>query len=103
MSLLKKLQQTIGIPNNLIRLNKYSLVILLFVFWMSLFDKHSFIKQVKLSNTISELQDNIEDYDQQYDQAIKEKYELEKDKEKFAREHHNFSRENEELFIIKNQ
>ena len=64
--------------------NKYTFVGLLFVIWIALFDKYSFIDRLQLRSKINQLEN-----EQNRDNL-----------EKFAREQYLMKRENEDIFII---
>ncbi len=83
------------------KLNKFSIALIAFVVWISFFDKHNLINQYKLSSAITNLEKEVENFEKEYQIAVEEKIDLERNKEKYAREHHNFTGQNEELFIIK--
>lgn len=89
--------------NKLSRINKYSIAAFGFVIWLSFFDSHSLSTQYTLSKTIHQLKSDKEHYVEQLALAIKEKEELENNKEKFAREKFLFHKDNEEVIIIQNQ
>lgn len=86
-----------------LKINKYSISILCFIVWISFFDHHSLINQYKLSKSIQLLNDEKTEYMQDYEIALKERQDLIDNKEKYAREHHNFMAKDEELFIIKDK
>jgi len=79
----------------------YIITVLVFLAWMIFLDKHSVIKQVKVSRTLAAIETEIEDYKVKYEEALEEKKIFEENKEKFAREEYNFSEEGEQIFIIK--
>ncbi len=83
------------------KINRYTIAIACFIVWIAFFDRHNLINQFKLGQTIQELNDEKGAYNEQYEMAVQAKEDLLKDKEKYAREHHNFMKEGEELFIIK--
>lgn len=79
----------------------YVITILIFVVWMSFFDKHSILNQIKVSQTVSAIEAEIDEYEGKFAEAKVEKIEFEQNKEKFAREEYNFSKDGEQIFIIK--
>jgi len=89
--------------NRLSRINKYSIAFAAFLVWMSFFDSRSFITQYSLSKTIHKLEKDKKHYEEQLVVALKDKEELENNKEKFAREKFLFHKENEEIIVIQNQ
>ena len=82
-------------------LNKYGLVFVAFIIWMLFFDSKNVFVQYKLSNRIEELKNDKEDYLQKYESVMKEKYDLNKDIVRFAREKYYMHKENEEVYIVK--
>lgn len=85
------------------RINKYSIAALGFLTWLTIFDSNSLITQYKLSKTVNKLEAEKVDYEEKLQVAIKDKLELENNKEKFAREKFLFHKENEEIIVIQNQ
>lgn len=90
------------IPVFAIFLNKYVLIVLLFVIWMLFFDTNSWFIHRELDQEIKELNNNKEYYikeiikDQKDIKVLKDSNEL----EKFAREEYFMKRDNEEIYII---
>lgn len=82
-------------------LNKYTVVIVLFVVWLSFFDKFSLVTQHRLGNTLSELEDKKADYEDKLEIAILEKKVLKANMEKYAREKYLMHKDNEQVIIIK--
>ncbi len=89
--------------SNLSKINKYSIAALGFLIWLTLFDSNSLVTQFKLSNTINKLEAEKESYEEKLQVAIKDKSELENNKEKFTREKFLFHKDNEEIIVIQNQ
>ncbi|WP_303246396.1 septum formation initiator family protein [Aquimarina sp. TRL1] len=90
------------IPVFAIFLNKYVLIITVFIFWMLFFDTNSWLIHQELDQEIQELKDNKEYYikeiikDQKDIVKLKDSTEI----ERFAREEYFMKREGEEIFII---
>lgn len=82
-------------------INKYTLTVLAFVVWLSLFDKYSFSTQYELSQTVNELQNQKTNYQKQLEEAIVERKTMNNDIEKYGREKYLFHREGEEIILIK--
>jgi cell division protein FtsB len=82
-------------------LNKYGLVFIAFLVWMIFFDTKNVFVQYKLSNRIEALEQDKKEYLVNYENVLKEKYNLKKDIEKFAREKYFMHKENEEVYILK--
>ena len=83
--------------------NKYTIVGLLFVVWIALFDKYSFIDQLQLRAKISQMEKEKKYYQKKIEEDKRKKDELLGNRdnlEKFAREQYLMKRENEDIFII---
>ena len=83
--------------------NKYTFVGLLFVIWIALFDKYSFIDRLQLCSKINQLENEQKYYREKIEEDKRKKEELlgNRDKlEKFAREQYLMKKENEDIFII---
>lgn len=102
-SYFEKLRNTPAlIPIFAIFLNKYVLIILVFVVWMLFLDTNSWLIHRELDEEIQELKDNKEYYqkeivkDKKSIKILKDSNEL----EKFAREEYFMKRDDEEIYII---
>jgi len=90
------------IPIFAIFLNKYILIVLLFVVWMLFLDTNSWFIHRELDQEIKELNDNKKYYikeiikDQKDIKSLKDSSEL----EKFAREEYFMKKDDEEIYII---
>ena len=83
--------------------NKYTIVGLLFVIWIALFDKYSFIDRLQLRSKINQLENEQKYYREKIEEDKRKKEELLGNRdnlEKFAREQYLMKRENEDIFII---
>ena len=83
--------------------NKYTIVGLLFVVWIALFDKYSFIDQLQLRAKISQMEKEKKYYQKKIEEDKRKKDELLGNRdnlEKFAREQYLMKKENEDIFII---
>lgn len=83
--------------------NKYTIVGLLFVVWIALFDKYSFIDQLQLRSKISQMEKERKYYQKKIEEDKRKKDELlgsRDNLEKFAREQYLMKKENEDIFII---
>jgi len=89
--------------SKLSRINKYTIAATAFVLWLAIFDSHSFTTQYKLSQTVKKLEAEKASYAEKLEIAIKDKQELENNKEKFAREKFLFHKDNEEIVVIQKQ
>jgi cell division protein FtsB len=81
--------------------NKYTIVIVLFVVWLSFFDKFSLVTQHRLKSTLTELENKKAEYEEQLEIALEEKETLKQNKEKYAREKYLMHKDNEEIIVIK--
>lgn len=81
-------------------INKYSIVVFVFIIWLSFFDKYSLLTQRKLTHVVNDLENREEIYGQQLQEALKEKEIMDSDIEKYAREQYYFHKDNEFVFKI---
>ena len=85
-----------------ILINKYVLILLVFIVWMLFLDTNSFLIHHELNSEIEALEDNKNYYQKEIDKdqnqinALKDSTAL----EKFAREEYFMKKENEEIYII---
>lgn len=80
--------------------NKYFLVLVLFFGWMIFFDKHDFLTQYQLQDTHKELQRDLVYYEDKIKEVEQDRYDLELQKEKYAREHFHLHKKDEVIFIF---
>lgn len=83
--------------------NWYFYTGLLFVIWISFFDRNSLVEQFRLSNTINDLNSREQFYKEGLTKTNKEIGAFEKDTallEKFARERYYMKKDNEDVFVI---
>ncbi|WP_229783039.1 MULTISPECIES: FtsB family cell division protein [Butyricimonas] len=76
---------------------------LLFVIWIALFDKYSFIDRLQLRSKINQLENEQKYYREKIEEDKRKKEELlgsRDNLEKFAREQYLMKKENEDIFII---
>jgi len=83
--------------------NKYFLVLAMFLFWMIFFDKHDFITQWQLQRTVDKLEEDKAYYSKKIEEAEQDRYDLEVNREKFARERYYLQKSDEDVFIIKKE
>ena len=81
-------------------MNKYSISLFVFVIWIGVFDKYSWVKQINVERKIHILQKQKDDYETLLKEAKIESEDISKNKEKFAREHYFLHKEGEEVFVI---
>ena len=83
--------------------NWYFYTGLLFVVWVSFFDRNSLVEQFRLSSTINDLNSREEFYKEGLTKTNREISAFEKDTallEKFARERYYMKKDNEDVFVI---
>lgn len=80
--------------------NRYFLVLAFFVAWMVFVDKHDVWTQFQLVRTLEYLKDDKKYYLQKIEEVRQDKLDLERNKEKFAREKYFMKKNDEEVFII---
>ena len=80
--------------------NRYFLVLAFFCFWMIFFDKHDIVTQYRLQDTLNRLEIDRVYYKDKIEEAKKDMKDIEKNKEKFAREHYYMKKDNEDVFIF---
>jgi len=81
-------------------INKYTIVIALFVVWISFFDKYSLVTQYKLSITLHELEDRKLSYEDQLKEALIEREMIKNNSERYARENYHMHKDNEQVIVI---
>ena len=81
-------------------INKYTVVTILFIVWVTFFDKHNIFAYQKLKGTIVKMEMEKEQLNKEIVQALKDKQDLELDHEKFAREKHLMHMADEEIILI---
>ena len=96
--LIQILKKQIYIPKNW--MNKYSIVGLSFLVWISFFDTHNLYSTYKVGKGIDRLKTEKEQLIEEIALAKQYKIDLEKNKEKFAREKYYMHKADEEIFII---
>jgi cell division protein DivIC len=85
--------------------NKYVLILLFFLVWMTFFDTNSYFIHKELNDDIKSLEKNKLHYQQEIekDKAFIKKMEDTNEVEKYAREKYYLKKENEDIYIIQNQ
>jgi cell division protein FtsB len=81
-------------------INRYSISIVLFVLWIGVFDKYSWLKQAKVEHKIHTLQQHKNEYENLLEEAKIEHEDILKNKEKYAREKYFLHKKGEEVFVI---
>ncbi len=80
--------------------NKYFLVLIFFCGWMIFVDKHDVLTQFKLQSTLDRLELDKTYYEEKIEEAKQDRLDIEKHKEKFAREHYHMKQADEDVFIF---
>lgn len=87
-----------------ILLNKYLIVFLAYVVFVTFFDQHSLIQRWRTHQKITQMEKEYKFYLDEIKANKQKKFELQsstQNLEKFAREHYYMKKENEDIFIIK--
>jgi len=84
-------------------LNKYMLTFLIFLVYLTFFDKYNLINQLKLSRSLAVLELEKVEYQEELQKALLDQELLEKDIERFAREQYYIHKENEDIYIIERE
>lgn len=80
--------------------NRYFLVLVFFFAWMIFVDKHDVWTQWKLARTLQHLKGDKKYYENKIIEVKQDKLDIERNKEKFAREKYFMKKDDEEVFII---
>ncbi|HIG32939.1 MAG TPA: septum formation initiator family protein [Flavobacteriales bacterium] len=84
--------------------NKYLILLLLFIFWIVFLDDYNLINQNKMKNNVDDLKEQKEFYISEIKSDSAELFKLKNDseeQEKFAREKFLMKKDNENIFIIR--
>ena len=84
--------------------NKYLILLLLFIFWIVFLDDYNLIDQNKMKNSVDDLKEQKEFYISEIKSDSTELSKLKNDseeQERFAREKFLMKKDNEDIFIIK--
>lgn len=81
-------------------INKYTVVTVLFIVWVTFFDKHNIFAYQKLKGTITKMELEKKKLNDEIAQAIKDREDLRYNHEKFAREKHMMHLPGEEIILI---
>jgi len=87
-----------------ILLSKYLIVFLVFAVWVTFFDEHSLVHRWESYRRISQMEKELNYYQDEIKLTRQKKNELQssdENLEKFAREHYYMKRQDEDIFIIK--
>jgi cell division protein FtsB len=83
--------------------NKYFIVTVAFLVWLTFFDNNSLLSRAKTKHTLEDLQQQKRYYQQEIEKNKQEILELKTDTanlEKFAREKYLMKKDGEEVFVI---
>jgi len=82
--------------------NKYVLILIGFIVWMTFLDGNSFLTHLEFNKEINKLENEKEYYktEIQKDKALINKLDDKEELEKFAREQYKMKKENEDIYII---
>lgn len=80
--------------------NKYVLAFVVFAVWVMFFNKFSFQTHRSLSHSISKLEQEKIRVDAQIEETKKQLFDIENNKEKYARERYYMHKPNEEIIVI---
>ena len=80
--------------------NRYVLSLIVFFIWMTFADTHNFFVQWRLQRTVDKLQEDIAAYKAKVRAAEVARYDMEINREKFAREKYFMKKANEDVFIV---
>ncbi len=80
--------------------NKYVWLLILFAGWMFFFDKHSILTQIRLAKTVNRLERDKNFYEEKIREVRQDLWDIEVNKEKYAREKYYLHKPNEDVFII---
>jgi len=86
--------------------NRFVLVVVLFVLYITFFDAHDLVSQIGIRWKIHNIQEQMDFLNKDTESAKSQIIELTTDSaslEKFAREEYRMKRENEEIFVIINE
>lgn len=83
--------------------NIYFLSLVLFFAFMIFVDKHDFLTQYRLQQTLNKLERDKVYYEDKIKEVKKDRRDIEKNKEKFAREHYYLNKKGEDVFIIEKE
>ena len=86
--------------------NKYLILLLLFIFWIVFLDDYNLINQNKMKNNVDDLKEQKEFYISEIKSDSTELFNLKNNsekQEKFAREQFLMKKDNEDIFILREE
>lgn len=81
-------------------INKFTIVTVLFIVWMTFFDEHNVFAYQRHKANIAKLEQEKSQLNEEITQALKDLEDLKNNKEKFAREKHLMHLPGEEIILI---
>lgn len=75
-------------------------MLVVFVFLLLFIDKHDLLTQWRLKSSVDRLEHDKSYYEDEIEKAKQDKYNIEVNKEQFAREKYHMHKSDEEVFII---
>ena len=83
--------------------NRYFITAIAFVAFMIFFDRHDVLTQIHLQRTVNKLEQDKVFYEDQIQREEVKRLDMEINQERFAREQYYMQRNNEDVFIIKDE
>ena len=82
--------------------NKYVIITIVFIVWMTFFDENSYLTHQEFDREIEKLESEKEYYNSeiQHDTVLIKKLKHKEELERFAREEYKMKRDNEDIYII---
>jgi hypothetical protein len=80
--------------------NKYFLVLVFFFVWLIFIDKHNIWTQYQLQQSLTKLKEDKTFYEEKIKEVREAQLDIERNKEKFAREKYFMKKKNEDVFLI---
>lgn len=87
-------------------MNKYTMTLLIFLVWLTFFDRNNLVEKMQLSRKITTLEKEKDYYLKKIEEDNRKMQELLSNKdnlEKFAREQYLMKNKNEDIFVIVNE
>lgn len=81
-------------------INKYAITTLIFIFWMTFFDKYNLFAQFGMMSDLRKLKQEKSMYEEKIERLKKEKDAFDNNLEKYAREKYLMHKPNEEVYIV---
>ncbi|HLF62444.1 MAG TPA: hypothetical protein VI603_01770 [Saprospiraceae bacterium] len=101
MKLLASVQHWIDQHRHSGLFNKYFVAFMVFIVWLTFFDRHNLIVQYKLLSKVKELDREKYEYADKLEEVLSERQLMQTQAERYARERYFMHKPDEEVFIIK--